>query len=204
MVGKGVFAVLSLVVSVLGAALPGITPPAALDHELSQSTTATQNSLSCVHAWCQNDKSICAYWGGITGWDELHGPRPGMINTILGPCTQGVAVPQPDADEDPVYGNQGLDDHEKDYSTTVAASVSSLADGAEVYASTTAEQAVETAEAATRSIECMKTYCNEYGSLMCHYWADVTAWDVDMGIIPGMTVTNMGSCPTPTPTQTEY
>ncbi|KAI1771272.1 hypothetical protein F4818DRAFT_209000 [Hypoxylon cercidicola] len=31
--------------------------------------------------------SVCVYWGGITGWDSMHNPRPGETMTMLGPCS---------------------------------------------------------------------------------------------------------------------
>ncbi|KAL2753350.1 hypothetical protein ACRALDRAFT_1072137 [Sodiomyces alcalophilus JCM 7366] len=195
MVVKIVSTLLTLAVSVLGAALPGITPPAVLDHDLSNSAAGSGNPISCAHAWCQDGISMCGYWAGITGWDDLQGPRPGWINTAVGPCTQSSETPQPNADKTHVYGSQGENYHDEDRPTATVTSILSHPDDTKVYDSTTTGQAAETA---TKPMNCAKKYCNEYGSLICHYWADVTAWDVNMGIVPGMTVTNMGPCPTQT------
>ncbi|ROT38532.1 hypothetical protein SODALDRAFT_378727 [Sodiomyces alkalinus F11] len=191
MVGKTLPTVLTFAVSVMGAALPGITPPAVLDRDLSRPAAPTEYSLSCAHAWCQDGTSMCGYWAGITSWDISHGPRPGMVHTAVGPCAPGVADAEADAAAESIYGSQTDAENEEDASAT--SFITSPTVVSDVYAGTTTEQAAETA---TETVECAKRYCNEYGSLICHYWADVTAWDVNVGIIPGMTVTNLGPCPT--------
>ncbi|KAI0180123.1 hypothetical protein GGR52DRAFT_228424 [Hypoxylon sp. FL1284] len=42
----------------------------------------------CDHEFCNSlGTSVCFYWGGITGFDSMHNPRPGETQTLLGPCS---------------------------------------------------------------------------------------------------------------------
>ncbi|KAF9875556.1 hypothetical protein CkaCkLH20_06937 [Colletotrichum karsti] len=86
---KFLFTSVLVATSITAAVLP--TNDIQVSSNLEAPTTITTRSspvpsIDCDHSWCQDGKSMCAYWAGVTGYDPSLGPIPGETVTQLGSC----------------------------------------------------------------------------------------------------------------------
>ncbi|XXH05197.1 hypothetical protein Hte_011622 [Hypoxylon texense] len=72
---------------------PTTTPPPAYTPSThSLATGEAPYEGTCDWGYCNSlGLSVCAYWGGITGWNSYHQPLPGETFTTLGPCSTASA-----------------------------------------------------------------------------------------------------------------